>query len=737
MSVRSTLCFSLLLMFLSARLSAATKVEPPYRLVDYGPFLNWTYQVDKDYMVYKGTAVQVDDGPGGIARGHAWMVFDQDTLSMAAAWISAEDPKVTSFINWKGVAFDGSHNSHASISGKTVFVNRPGPGYANPTNGTFDDPRYVSPVNNKRYGPIPREWGHFKGLYRTGSKVTIAYSIGAADVLEMPGFEKSSGVFTRTFYIESLKQPLVLRVAAEDTTVDIAGLPNGTLEKSGGAWLLKIPTSEQPLRFKLFLCEGPQEQVSAAAKDAPIEAIEKLRGGGPLWNEKVTTKIATGENASGFATDVITLPDNNPWHSSMRAGGFDFFPGGKRAALCTWNGDVWTVDGVDGSAGAELTWRRIASGLFQPLGLKIVNEKVYVSCRDQIVRLNDLNGDGEIDYFECFNNDHQVTEHFHEFAMGLQTDKQGNFYYAKSARHALPGLTPQHGTLIRVSADGLKSTIVATGFRAANGVCVNDDGTFFVTDQEGHWTPKNRIDWVKEGGFYGNMNTLLPKEQSADDSAMSQPMVWITNNMDRSPGELVRVESPTWGALNGKLLDVSYGPAKVFLVLQEQVGELLQGGVVALPLRFPTGVMRGRFHPSGDFYVCGLFGWSGNATQGGGFYRIRHTGTVDLPVSLSATKRGIIVGFEKSLDRASATSADLYEVKAWDLKRSAKYGSDHYNERALDVSRVELLPDGKSVLIHATNLAPSWGMLIKLHIKAADGSPMNCEIHNTIHALKD
>ena len=62
--------------------------------------------------------------------------------------------------------------------------------------------------------------------------------------------------------------------------------------------------------------------------------------------------------------------------------------------------------------------------------------------------------DGETDFYECFNNDHQVTDHFHEFAMGLQADADGNLYYAKSARHARDSLVPQHGTLLRVSADG-------------------------------------------------------------------------------------------------------------------------------------------------------------------------------------------------------------------------------------------------------------------------------------------
>ena len=130
-------------------------------------------------------------------------------------------------------------------------------------------------------------------------------------------------------------------------------------------------------------------------------------------------------------------------------------------------------------------------------GSRSSDDAIYVCCRDQIVRLRDLNGDGETDFYENFNNDHQVTEHFHEFAMDLQTDAEGNFYYAKAARHGLPALVPHHGTLLKVSKDGSRTEILATGFRAPNGVCLNPDGTFFLSDQEGFWTPKNRINWVK------------------------------------------------------------------------------------------------------------------------------------------------------------------------------------------------------------------------------------------------
>ena len=131
--------------------------------------------------------------------------------------------------------------------------------------------------------------------------------------------------------------------------------------------------------------------------------------------------------------------------------------------------------------------------------MKVVDGQIYVGCRDQIVRLRDLNGDGETDFYECFNSDHQVTEHFHEFAMGLQTDAEGNFYYAKAARHGLTAVVPQHGTLLKVSKDGGPTEILATGFRAPNGVCLNPDGTFFLTDQEGFWTAQEP-DQLGQGG---------------------------------------------------------------------------------------------------------------------------------------------------------------------------------------------------------------------------------------------
>jgi hypothetical protein len=478
--------------------------------------------------------------------------------------------------------------------------------------------------------------------------------------------------------------------------------------------------------------------VERLARDESATDLSAFTSGGPArWPGTIATQPVLGGDDDPFAVDVLTHPADNPWFCRVRLTGFDFMPDLQRAAVCSWDGNVWMVSGLD-RPDEGLTWQRIASGMFQPLGLKVVDGKIYVTCRDQIAVLHDLNGDGETDYYENFNNDHQVTDHFHEFAMGLQCDDEGNFYYAKSARHALPALVPHHGTLLRVSKDGLRTDILAKGFRAANGVCLNPDGTFFVTDQEGHWMPKNRVNWVPgRGGFYGNMYGYHDVTDPSDD-AMLPPLCWITNSYDRSPAELLWVTSDRWGLPPGTLLNTSYGYGMVYVVPHEKVAGQFQGGVSRLPIKpFPTGVMRGRFHPGdGQLYLAGMFAWAGSATRPGGFYRLRYTGRpVYLPVGLQAKRRGLVITFADALDRESASAAGNYAVKIWDIKRAARYGSDHYNERRLDVKAATLSDDGKTVTLEVPDVRPTWCMEIRYRIQGADGRKIDSMIHNTIHNL--
>ncbi len=749
----------------------AAKAIEPWLAMDYGPSLAATVEVGDDgsNIAYKGISVRLDQGAGGVARGRAWTLFEHDTLRLAACWTGM------GFIDWKGINWNGEHQVHPRLVGELHVANPSGPGWADPETGSFVDPRPRG-RDGRPYGPLPNRWAHYRGLYHNGNRVILSYTVGTTPVLETAGLDgtAASPIFTRCFELGPRPSELVLQVAhlagarpplrlvkagsvgevavfASDARKEFvaAGLSDSpgafawTLAPDGNL-RLTVPKGKETLRFMLRVCNGAKEAelLAAATAVSRSETAPELasfaRGGPPRWPEVVQTQTRFGRSDGPFAVDTLTYPESNPWLCQMRFTGVDFLPGASAAVLCTWDGDVWQVNGVDGKSNT-LTWRRIASGLFQPLGIKVVEGQIHVSCRDQIAILHDLNGDGESDFYQSFNSDHQVTEHFHEFAMGLQTDDAGNFYYAKAARHALTALVPHHGTLLRVSRDGSRTDILATGFRAPNGVCVNPDGTFFLTDQEGFWLPKNRVNWVKPGSFHGNMWGYHDVTDTAD-SAMEPPVCWITNSFDRSPGEIVRVDGNGWGPLKGSLLNLSYGYGKIFVVLHEKAGQKMQGGLATLQIpQFPTGIMRGRFHPGdGQLYTCGMYAWAGNQTQPGGFYRVRYTGKpIYVPIGLRARRDGMAIKFTGALDPSTATDVSRYSVRIWGLKRSENYGSDHINERSLAVRSATLSADGCTLLLTIPSLTPTWCMAINYSIRAADGSEVSGEIDNTIHQMGD
>jgi hypothetical protein len=537
-----------------------------------------------------------------------------------------------------------------------------------------------------------------------------------------------------------------VKVVRQSRAVSWTGSADATLIDDDKYLRLKIAPSRKTTQLTALFWHGTEDEAEDFGKmqlENIPESLEALCGGGPgrYAETVVTTEGRIGEATGPYVIDELSLPRDNPWNSWMRIGGFDFFKDSSRGAVCTWSGDVWTVEGIKGDL-EELRWRRVATGMFQPLGLRIVDDVIYVGCRDQITRLHDLDGDGEMDFYESFNNDHQVTEHFHEFAMDLQTDREGNFYYAKSARHAKDSVVPHHGTLIRVSPDGATSQIVCNGFRAANGVGIGPAGEMATSDQEGHWTPANRINLCKPGGFYGNMYSFHRGERPTTYEA---PLVWLPKNVDRSPAAQLWVTSKSWGPFEGKMLSTSYGTGKLWHVMHERVDGVLQGAVAAFPVRFPTGIMRGRFHPlDGQLYLCGLVGWSSNTGVDGGFYRLRRTDKpVHMPSAIHVAEDGIYVTFTDKLAAASAADIDNYAIEQWNYRWTSNYGSPHFkvsNPRSQGQDEVEvwdavLQPDGKTIFLEIEDLKPVMQMQISYNLKDVGGLPIKGDIWMTINKV--
>ncbi|MBI2948711.1 MAG: ThuA domain-containing protein [Verrucomicrobia bacterium] len=602
-------------------------------------------------------------------------------------------------------------------------------------------------------------WGdaplRYRGLYLHGPRVVLSYEVGGSSVLDSPWLESSGDlkVFTRTLELGPSSVRREITLLAKDGGFAITSGPGWTeavseagtnvfcVRASGaGVQLTKpnphdlrigFPPHSEEQRLKIAMWSGSKAQFAAfkdfAARTSQPEDLSRLIKPGPArWNESITTRGSVGRGSGPFVMDTLTLPYDNPYKALVFVSGHDFFNNGD-AALCTLHGDVWRASGIDDKL-EKLAWKRVATGLFQPLGLKIVNDQIHVLGRDQITRLHDRNGDGEADFYENFHNGIQTSDGGHDFVTCLETDRAGHFYY----------LDPLG--LHRVSADGSRSETLATGWRNPNGLAINPDGVMIVSPQEGEWTPTSQIAEVKLGGYYGFKGPQLTPERPL---GYDPPLCWIPRYLDNSSGGEVWVPPNTWGALGGQLIHFSYGRCQMMLVLRDIVEGQTQGAIVPIQGRFLSGIMRGRFRPQdGHLYASGLKGWVTSALRDGCLQRVRYTGKkLSLPVAFQVHSNGLRVTFSEPLDRAAATDAGSYGLEQWNYRYAAEYGSKEYSalqpasegHDSLELRRVALLEDGRTVFLGIPDLKPVMQLQVQYNLEDKEGAPVRGKLIATVN----
>jgi len=776
---------------LSLRAEEADKPKP-WEEMDYGPFLSASLENARGQTALNGLGSAANKG---IAVRHgareACSVFDTETVRMAGGWTGG-------WLRLQGVVFDGEHgpNPGPAKEAKPYYETNPGPGWS--ADGSFKDNRRL-PNGGKGdayakvpLGPISAAEAKYRGLYLHGEQVIFAYSVGSASVLERGAVQKTDGreVMTRSFEVTAgtldsfvkladlqgegtvtiVDGVARLTVGSDVTVVTIQGVPATGLVASGRSLALELGKVPAGTRFTVAYAKDKPASIAASPDLASL-----TKGGPARWQETVEVSVLSGDDeqrkqlkrlraaetpdadrireveAAPYLVDTIPVPEKNPYRAWIRVGGIDCFANGD-LAISTWSGDVWVARGVTGKEG-RITWRRYATGIFHALGLRIVDDVVYVLGRDQITRLRDLNGDGEADQYECFNNDVQVTPGFHEFTFDLQTDPQGNFYFAKGGP-VNPGgrgwgpLSDHSGCLFKVSKDGSRFEVVATGLRAPNGIGVGPNGEVSNGDNQGTWVPVDYIHILGQPGEFVEVPDLSHRDPAP--TAPGTHLCWIPYDIDNSNGGQTWVTSKQWGPLLGRMLYLSYGKSSLFVVLQERVNGIPQGGVAKFPLRFATGVMRGRFNPvDGQLYVAGLKGWQTNAVKDGAVQRVRFTGkSATLPESLHVTDAGITIGFTAPLEAASAADVQNYAIEQNNYIWSGDYGSPEVkptagNSRAekdqgtekVAIRSVKLSEDRRTVFLEVPGLKPVMQSRIKMNLKAADGSRVPDEICHTINVV--
>ncbi len=752
----------------------------PWDAMDYGGWLASSVTLpwskngeDLDGIVLKGITFR---------SGTDSATFDTGELRWAGATVDGR-------LKLMGTPFDGTHrppaNSRPALIGNPLLATSHGPGWA--IGGDWRD------LRTEPYVPLPSQQAHYLGILRVDGRGVLHYSAGDSIVFETPSFGSIANhrFFARSIAVRphSLNLSLLIledRLEYRDhsafdgrypeavSTIAFLGRNASAVDRlpTGARWrvingtklALELPPT---LATEVFtVMTGPvdidrRDQWHPISDPAPLRTVSALAGAADLAQAKVswaprfkptvTLSGKPGKATNGYVLDSIPMPTDNPWKSWMRPSGFDFFPDGRSAAVATWSGDVWLVSGLVGDLN-QVVWRRLAAGLFQPLGLKIVGGKIFVLCRDEIARLDDFDGDGEPDEVVSFNNDVSVTPNFHEFALDLQADSKGNFYFTKGGpllgTEYWDPIGAHNGSVIKVSSDGNQLERLATGLRAPNGSGMSPDDQFVCSDNEGIWTPVCRINWVKPGGFYGAMGM---DHRDIPPLAPDAPLCWLPYAIDNSSGSQVWA-GKGFGPLSGQMIHLSYGKSRAFHVLTQSVGGIMQGGVVPLPWRFDSSAMRGRSHPTdGSIWVAGLKGWQTTAANDGALHRIRWMGgTYPMVTSFAVKKFGIEIRFNEPLDGKSAIDPGNWDIQWWNYHWGHQYGSDLYSISDPDrktgkkgelkgdlasILKVFLGDDNRSVTLQLDHLQPVMQIMVRGNLQTASGSPLPVEYYGTINTV--
>lgn len=475
---------------------------------------------------------------------------------------------------------------------------------------------------------------------------------------------------------------------------------------------------------------GQWKRTIAPASEHPKKDV--LLGGKSQWSQTFQTPIRIGQG-SGYVVDTIELPSNNPWNTLIAGGAHAFLSDG-RAVVVSMQGDVWLVSGLDTDTA---NWKRIAAGMHHLLGCVVHEDKIYTLGRNQITRLHDLDGDEEIDFYECFSNAYTTSPSGHDYLCGLERDSDGYFYFASG-----------NEGLVRISPDGRKASVIATGFRNPDGIGLLDDGSLTVPCSEGDWTPTSMICLVapSESSDAANRYASDPApfygyRGPRANQKIELPFLYLPRGIDNSSGGQLQVHSSKIGPLDGQIVHTSFGTGTMHLLLRDRVGSQWQGAFSPLPGDFRSGAHRARVRPQdGCIYVTGMHGWGSYTPAPGCFQRLRYTGSgVVLPTGFHVHQNGVRIEFSNPIDSSKSQDMSKHFAQCWNYRYSPAYGSREYSvmhegamgHDVLNIRSVIVSEDSKSLFMEI----PDLQLCSQLHLLLDIGMSKPVELFATVNAM--
>lgn len=443
------------------------------------------------------------------------------------------------------------------------------------------------------------------------------------------------------------------------------------------------------------------EKPFADLGENPMQSSQKHPGDGARLTSVHPSYTLTQARPSGFAPKV---------------GGMDFLSDG-RLVISTWDaeGAVYLLDGVETGDPGKITTTKIATGLAEPLGLKVVNDTIYVAQKQEVTMLLDHDGDDMIDEYRTLANGWEVSANFHEFTFGLA--HQEPYLFATLAIAILPGgasadpQIPSRGKAIRINRHTGELDYMANGLRTPNGIGEGIDGELFIADNQGDWLPASKILHLTEGAFFNSY--AVEKNES---KTPKPPVVWLPQDViGNSPS------TPSYlndGPYAGQMIhgEVTHGGIKRVFV--EKVDGAYQGVVFRFIQGLEAGVNRIVWGPDSALYV-GMVGSTGNWGDTGklmyGLQRLKYNGEPAFEMlAVRAKSNGLEIEMTQPLAAELETAATDYLVEQWRYVPTANYGGPRVDESTLTVAGVNISEDRRKIFLELPGMKAGHVVHIRL-----------------------
>lgn len=415
------------------------------------------------------------------------------------------------------------------------------------------------------------------------------------------------------------------------------------------------------------------------------------------------------------------LTQARPDDFTPKVGGMDFMSDGS-LIVSTWDpsGSVYKLTNVESGDPSKMTATKIASGLAEPLGLKVIRDTIYVLQKQELTRLVDSDKDGKIDEYQCVNNRWPTSGNFHEFAFGLA--EKGGDLFATLAIAIMPGgasaknQMQSRGKCVRFSLPSGDMTYLASGFRTPNGIGIGIDDEIFVADNQGDWLPSSKILHVRESDFFGSRAVDFTGTEGMREKP---PVVWLPQDeIGNSPSTPLAINV---GPYKGQMIhgEVTHGGVKRVFV--EKVNGEYQGVVFRFIQGLEAGVNRMTWGPDGALYIGGIGNpgnWQHSEKLWYGLQRLKYNEKPTFEMlAVRAMSDGVEIEFTEPLKEGEGWKQSDWQIRQWRYQPTIDYGGPKIDDKPLAISGISVSPDRKKVSLKLDGMKA--GHIVYVHINKA------------------